>query len=258
MSKKFASLTTAECAEAYKVMYATAESEWKAGIELAASGRYGNATSILIISIEEYVKSLLIFFDSHGFHFRNTKGVTVFFKNHQIRYVIAFVMSIMNLFGEEMKKLLLRIKEKPEEVRIFHTKMKSNDNYLESTYGYYLKRKLVQIRAEFAWFKNADLFRQEGFYCDYRDLLKTPLNVTETEFREVFMRLEKVREVGKFLILGFESTDVSVQEQLLKMKDEFRREHHYLKISNGLKRLSDSKQNPFEYIATFFERMNRL
>lgn len=237
-----------ECAEAYKVMYATAESEWEAGKQLAAAGKYGNATSLLIISIEEYVKSLLIFFDSKGFQFRNTKGVAVFFRNHQIRYVIAFVMGVMNLFGEEMKRALLWVKANPDEVRVLHKSMKDNDQFFEEKFGYYLKRKLVYILQEFAWFRNADLFRQEGFYCDYKDFLKTPLLLSKKEFDEVYIRLEKVREVGKFLIQGFESNDSSVQEQIAKLKSDFRKKQYYQKISNGLDTLSKSKQNPFAFI----------
>ncbi len=248
MSKRFSSLTTKECADAYKSMYATAESEWEAGKQLAASGKYGNATALLIISIEEYVKSLLIFFDSKGFHFRNTKGVAVFFRNHQIRYVIAFVMSVMNLFGEEMKKALLWVKANPEKVTQLHKDMNEQEQFFEQRFGYYLKRKLVYILREFAWFKNADLFRQEGFYCDYKDFLKTPLQLSKDEFNEVYVRLEKVRDVGKFLIQGIESSDASVQEQIRKLKSDFKTRQYYQKISNALEALSKSKQNPFAYI----------
>ncbi|TMI63658.1 MAG: AbiV family abortive infection protein [Bacteroidetes bacterium] len=248
MAKKFSSLTKAECSEAYQQIFATAESEWQAALELAATGKYGNATSLMIISIEEYVKSLLIFFDSHGFHFRTTKGVSIFFKNHQIRYVIAFVMAVMNLFGEEMKRFLLRVKENPEEIRTLHSAFKEDDNYFEKKFGYYFRRKLVEIMREFRWFKGADLFRQEGFYCDYKDFLKTPLNVTEDEFKEVFKRLKKVRSIGKAIIAGFESDSSEIRDQLQKMKTEFRAKNHYLKITNGLKKLSESKQSPFEFI----------
>ena len=106
MAKKFSSLSTAECTAAYKEMMVAADKEWEAGAQLAALSKHGNAVALLIISIEEYVKALLIFFDSKGFRFRNTKGVDVFFRNHQIRYIIAFVMVVMNLFGEEAKKMI--------------------------------------------------------------------------------------------------------------------------------------------------------
>lgn len=248
MSKKFSSLTMIECGEAYKVMYATAESEWEAGKQLAEAGKYGNATSLLIISIEEYVKSLLIFFDSKGFQFRNTKGVAVFFRNHQIRYVIAFIMGVMNLFGEEMKKALLWVKANPDEVIVLHKSMNENDQFFEEKFGYYLKRKLVYILQEFAWFKNADLFRQEGFYCDYKDFLKTPLKLSKKEFDEVYIRLEKVREVGKFLIQGFDSKDPSIQEQILRLKNDFKTKKYYDKIADALDALSKSKQNPFAFL----------
>ncbi len=248
MSKKFSELTMMECAEAYKDMYASAESEWEAGKQLAAVGKYGNATSLLIISIEEYVKSLLIFFDSKGFHFRNTKGVAVFFRNHQIRYVIAFVMCVMNLFGKEMKKALLWLKANPHEVNMLHQRIKDNDQFFEQMFAYYMKRKLVYILQEFAWFKNADLFRQEGFYCDYKDFLKTPLQLTEKEFNEIYVRLAKVKDVGKFLIQGLESNDLSVQEQITILKNDFRTKQYYQKISRALEALSKSKQNPFTFI----------
>src|SRR5579859_8076673 len=89
------------------------DQKWNSAIMLAKSEDYGGAVSLLIISIEELIKSIILFMDGKGFEFRNVKGINTFFRNHQIRYIIAFVMFAMNIIGEDLVKFILKIRENP-------------------------------------------------------------------------------------------------------------------------------------------------
>ncbi|NCT75467.1 MAG: hypothetical protein GXC78_13090 [Chitinophagaceae bacterium] len=91
----------------------------------------------------------------------------------------------MNLFGEELKKGVLWMKNNPEEVKSLYGLFKQDDQYFEQKFGYYVKRKWINILREFEWYKNADLFRQEGFHCDYKDFLKSPLQLSKANLKRL-------------------------------------------------------------------------
>jgi len=246
--KNFAELSKEECSQAYKLFIDTAERRWQDGINLAYKGSYGYAISTLFTSIEDHIKSLVIFLDGKGFRFRNMKEVECFFEDHQIRYIIAFAMFGMSIAGDELKKFILRIREKPDEAKILYNEMKTTEDYFEKKLLFYFKRKMVVLRNEFAWFSKAEIFKQAGMYCDFKDMFASPLNVGKEEYKEVFKRLERVKEVVKFMVAGFESTDNSVQKEIEKMKASFETNDHYKKISDILIKLSASRMTAFDYV----------
>lgn len=138
MSKTFSTLSRQECKTAYQAILHNSGELWESGLLLAKSKRYGHATPFLINSVEELVKSLILFFDSEGFQLRQTKGVDTFFRNHQIRYVIAYAMFCMNIFGDELMKFIQKVREKPQEMMRLHEEMKADENYVEHKLKFYL------------------------------------------------------------------------------------------------------------------------
>lgn len=246
--RMFADLSEEECSVAYKLFFDTAESAWENGINLAYKGSYGFAVSTLFISIEEYVKSFVIFLDSKGFHFRHVKEVEHFFENHQIRYVIAYFMFTMSIVGDELKKFILSVRENPAKVQILYNEIKASENYFETKLLFYLKRKAVLLRKEFAWFAKAEVFQQAGMHCNFKDMFASPLTVSKSEYRDVFIRLERVKDVMKYMVAGFESTDETSQIQIERIKVSFEKHNHYKKISDALLKLSHSKMAAFDYL----------
>src|SRR4051812_38270732 len=99
-SKTFLTIPKKECLEVYKTILKNSDNKWESGKKLADIGDFGGATSFALISVEELIKALIVFLDGKGFEFRSLKGIDTFFKNHKIRYIIAYAMFAMNLFTD--------------------------------------------------------------------------------------------------------------------------------------------------------------
>jgi len=105
-SKTFVTISKNECLTVYRNVLEHSDQKWESGKQLAKINDFGGATSMAIISVEELVKSLIIFLDGKGFEFRSIKGISTLFDNHQIRYLLAYTMFAMGLFGDELMKFL--------------------------------------------------------------------------------------------------------------------------------------------------------
>lgn len=247
-SKSFMTIPKKECLIVYKKIWEHSEGKWTSGKKLAEAGDYGGATSFAIISIEELVKCLIVFFDGKGFEFRKVKGIKTIFENHQIRYLIAFAMFIIGLAGEELVKFINAFKNDPQGLAAFVKRLQTDKEFLESTVARFALRKLVILKREFDWFSQVDIFRQEGFYSDYNEQLKSPISITKDDYEEVINRLEKVRLVGKYLIESVETKDMLFQKQIGNIRRDFKANKIYEKAGTALTSVKLSKVNPFEFI----------
>jgi AbiV family abortive infection protein len=247
-NKTFLNISKEECSIVYKKIIDNSNNKWNSCKSIAETKEYGTAISLAIISIEELVKALIVFFDGHGFEFRKIKGIKSIFANHQLRYFIAFIMFVMGLMGEELIKFIQKFHDNPEEMTKTMERMTSDEKFLNQIGFRYLLRKMVLVKNEFDWFSKVDLFRQEGFYSDYENQLKTPISINEEDYNQMVLRLEKVRTVGKELISSFESTNVEAQKNLERLRMHFKDKEIYDKISNVLTTTRQSKTTPFELI----------
>lgn len=101
-SKTFLTISQAECLSVYPKVLANAEMKWESGKKLAETGDFGSATSQQIISIEEFIKAIILILDGNGFRFRKMPNAKVFFQDHQIRYFLAYIFIIFDVFKNEM------------------------------------------------------------------------------------------------------------------------------------------------------------
>lgn len=240
-------ISAEECLTVYKQILINADAKWNTANKLAEIGDYGSAVSHIIISIEELMKALLIYFDGKGFQFRRVKGMNTFFKNHQIRYVIAYTLFVMAIFGDELKKFLLKLRENPEDMLRLSKEIKDED-YFEKKLKIPLLKKLSLLKKEFNWFSDVDLSRQSGFYMDYKEDLKSPLDITSQDYIKFKKNMAKVRKVAKELIDVFEQNAPETELQLINLKKDFRQKDYYSKIENALSKLKASKESPFKLI----------
>lgn len=231
----------------YVEMLKNSDSNWQSANQLAANGDYGRAISLSIISVEELVKALVVYFDSKGFHLRKVKGIKVLFKTHQIRYFIAYGMFVMSVFSDELRKFVLQFHNDPNVMDSWAALMK-DEKLLDKKMKYYVFRKIILLRRELDWFSQVDLFRQEGFYCDYVDRLKNPINISPEDFSYARQRLAKVRKFGKELIDAYNEDTETTREYIIKMRNDFKDKNHYGKIEAALKFLKDARMLPFEFI----------
>jgi AbiV family abortive infection protein len=254
-NKTFLNISKDECLVVYKEILENSDKRWNSAKLLSENGDYGLGISTSIISIEELIKSIIVLLDGKGFELRKINGMSSFFRNHEIRYVVAYSMFVMSLFGEDLIKILKKIKENPEWIVEVTKDMKSEKDFIEKKLGIYILRRMVTIKNELNWFANVDLFRQEGFYCDYDKLLKTPIRISKNDFDEVIFRLSKVRKIGKGFIQTLETNEEYYVNYFSKLIKDFKEKNHAQKIAKGLEFLKKVKKKPFELIK---EKLNNF
>jgi len=244
-SKSFLQIPRNECLTVYKEVLKNSDKKWESGVRESMAGEFGSAISLQIISIEEMIKAILVLMDGKGFPIRNIKGMNTFFKNHQIRHLLAYILLILGLFGEEAIKFLKSYRDKPKELITLFKEMNTDPGYFEKKYKIYMLRKLIHFKREFEWFARAEILRQDGLYVDYVDQLRSPVSISETEYRDIFNRLIKVREFGNSIIESFAATDAeSIKAHRIVIK-QFREKQ----MRNGIEEaLKIGKRDPFNQI----------
>jgi len=249
-SKTFATISREECLSVYKKILTHSDVKWESGKKLAEMNDAGGAVSLAIISVEELIKAIIIFLDGNGFEFRNVKGMNAFFEQHQIRYILAYAMFAMSLFGEDLLKFIDKVHTNPNEILELNRERKENKSAFDRRIKHYTVKKMVLLKKEFEWFSKIDIFRQDGFYSDYENQLKNPIEINAKDYNEVALRLEKVRMIGKKIIEAFDSADAQIVEQLEKMKNDLKEKKHYEKLGETLLNIRKYKGNPFQLINT--------
>lgn len=216
----------------YPEIISNSSEQYRVANRLAEEENYGMAISHLLISTEEMVKALIIILDAEGFEFRKVKGMDMFFKNHEIRFFIGFLTFIITLFGEDFIKELEKIKKEPSRIKEI-IDLQKNKPMFELKLKWYFLRKLIVIKKEFAWFSQAEVFRQNGFYVDMKGDLISPLKLTKLEYKEAKTRIEKVNKTIKYLIESLDSNDSEMKEYIKKFKLQFIQENWYYKMEEG-------------------------
>ena len=245
--KNFLNISRAECRLVYKNVLASSDKRWKLVKQLSSEEDFGMAISVSIISIEELVKAIILFLDGNGFDFRKIKGMNSFFKNHEIRFVVAYIMFVIILLGDELKALFIKIKDNPNKISQIEKELQNESVFFERKKIYFF-RKLITLKRELLWFSKVEIFRQEGFYSDYNGILKSPIETTPHEFWEVYRRLKRVRTFGLEFIKYVETSEESVVKQITQIKKDLKSKGVYKKIELGLLFLKKEKQRPFYFL----------
>lgn len=142
----------------------------KKDAELIADSRksYSSATSLLILSTEEVIKSILVFLHAEGYGIYKTQGAKKIFSNHKIRHQIAQLMEMgfgfVNSVLKYKEEKTTNLSEKHWFKKIFIVTfdvLKAAEPLLSGL------EKIKKLQA-FNTLKN------KGFYVDYQDELIVP------------------------------------------------------------------------------------
>jgi AbiV family abortive infection protein len=252
MSKKtFITLSKKECLEVYTDMVQNSNKKWQSGIKLAENNDFGSAISLAIISNEELIKALIVFFDGNGFRLRSIKGINALFKNHQLRYLIAYVMFAMGSFINDFTNLINEFRKDPSLINAWINVSSDKRFEFETWLIDYLKEKFNSLGIEFNWFSNIDRYRQDGLYCDYNNNLKNPIDISKQEYQFAFYRLELVRRIGISFFESINDENLAMQDVLCSIKDGLIKNDFYNKASKIFSSLRNIKENPFDTIKNF-------
>lgn len=246
-NKNFMNLNATECLVAFKSLQDNAESLYNDANSLAINGSYGHATSLLIQSTEESMKAFILFLDGNGFEFRvRVSGINNLFINHKLRYGLAMFISVLYIFSKDLKDLLQKIKS--ECLLTFN--FKKDKEQAEKILLPYTQDKLKVFIQEIIWFSRAEFIRQEGFYVDYIDEIRTPLQISKTDFENILVRIDGMRNFVSEYIQSFESTDEIVMQGIDNLKLLFSNENWYEKIGEVIAIFKDKKNSPLADLST--------
>jgi AbiV family abortive infection protein len=244
-SKSFMTLSKDECKEAANACMANSNSKYSDAIALSKIGSYGNASSQLMLSLEEMMKSTILFMDGNGFQFRNNvKGLKNLFENHKLRYFLAFALSIINVLGQDLKKGLIWTYENPKEI----PSLKPSNLRVQKIINNWVAEKLDFLMQEILWFTNADLYRQEGFYVDYDKNLKSPLAITEMQFQEFKLRIDNFRSFIREFQRSFDISDSTnaMNENIAQLQKTFFKDGYYQHLGKLVVMLNRRDNNEFK------------
>lgn len=250
-NKSFVTISTKECLRVYKEILKNSDRKWESGKKLAEIQEFGGAISLAIISNEELIKALIIFFDGNGFNFRNIKGINTLFKNHQLRYLVAYAMFAIGSFGDDIVKLIEGLRKNPQLIEAIIKNYKEDKTQFKNWIFDYLEKKLNSLAEEFDWFSRIDMFRQDGFYCDYKNQLKNPIEISENEYQQAILRLKIVRRFGNSIIESINSQNPDMMKRLNDLKINFIKNDYYGKIADALTSLKIKRESPFEIIKRY-------
>lgn len=252
-NKNFLTISREECMIVYKVILENSNKQWKSAKYLATKGNYSSAISLSIISIEELIKSLIVLFDGKGMEFRKVKGMKAFFENHEIRFVIAYIMFVIGILREVFIRFINHAMKNPKVIEKIIAEMKGNKEGFFEKYKFFFLRKIVAFKQEMKWFSNVEVFRQEGFYCDYSDVLKNPLKVSKKEYEETIQRLDRVRKIGRSMILAVEENKQELNSQIIDLNKTSKKDNYYFLIGNAFESMHKKRQKPFQAFISQFD-----
>jgi AbiV family abortive infection protein len=256
--RTFTNISQEECQQYYPKTLENAQRKWQASEDIAASGDYGTAVSLAIVSIEELVKTVILSLDSNGFRFRKIRGVETLFRNHQIRYFVSYLMFIINIIGEEFVSIIKKYVDNPEQFEIDFKNIKDDEEAFYKRIEPYLKEKIKMVKTELDWFAKIDLFRQDGFYSDFQDVYKDPIHISHEQYLEVIGRLRKVR-MSCLMVIEFNKTNDSSSETMVMVQNSLNKANAYNNIAGLLKIVKTAdRKDPFFLVRKYYEERAKI
>ncbi len=249
--KNFMNLSNDECINIAKETLNNANQLYEEGQILSNNKSYGRAISLLILSLEETMKALILYLDGNGFEFRSrVKGIKNLFINHKLRYPLAFVLSVMHILINDIMSLLKRSKNKSALLisSLFDIKI------LDESVKQYIFKKTVQLKSEIEWYRSAEYLRNEGIYVDYNNELKTPQNFKKEDYDSVYIRMRSMRGFIDLFIRSFSDLDEETYKQLKNTQRQFIEKNWYEKIGNLITTVNTKNTNPMTELVNYFQK----
>ena len=150
-----------ECLKEKTKMYASANIKWKSASVLAKKEDYASSTFLMISSIEEYLKALIL-------------GLDGMFKNHALRYPVIYLFHFMASSFE------------------FSDSIKKEKGLLKK--ALYSFKRYTEASSNLKWYANLDQLREQSLYSNFEnEELQLPEFISSEEYSRIYKNLKKVR-----------------------------------------------------------------
>ena len=203
---------------------------------------YSSATSLAILSTEEYVKAILILLESEGNKIFLLKNAKSFFTGHKIRHNIAQMIEM----GQGLFDTVTKWEDKKRNRRL----TKGNKtfinvvNWLDRLAGAAITMNSSKERIEFLL--TLDSLKNNGLYVDFNnELLEPNVTVDKGSFKKVLDINQRVLRFYKLLRILYNPSlsNHMAQNEINKLKNELK---DFIKV--GLEGFSFSELNKIESV----------
>lgn len=182
---------------------------------------FASATSLLILSSEEVIKSILVLLHSQGYKTYLIKDAKKFFSDHRVRHQLAQLIELSIGVLESFDK-----KESNKPVALLKTKSDFWNGILNGLFEIALASKPILNSVErVKKLTEFDDKKNQGFYVDFRDKLLIPqIEITKTEFTETKVVVERIFRFYKGLKILFHPniTNHYKEENIEILKNQLR------------------------------------
>jgi AbiV family abortive infection protein len=195
--KKFLNLSPKDSKGLDKPLYKNALNLKRDAILIAEKRKsYSSASSLLILSTEECVKSILVLLHSESYNIYKIKEAKNIFSDHIFRHHIAMLIEVALSIFENWHQID-KIKQKKSS--------KPKIQLLENLRSIVLfSDKILKSKVTIDFLQEFNNVKNKGFYVDYRDGLIDPnIEVTIIEYNKILKISNNVFKFNKLLRILF-------------------------------------------------------
>lgn len=192
--RTFINLTPQEAAGVYPSIYQNAIRLKRDSLYLIEKQSYSTATSLLILSLEEIIKTIIIYLHSQEYAIFKNKKIGQIFTNHKSRHNLAITIDSMNAFTILFNKWTEARELQKKEPK------KERSSIPEKTIFEVCERICLLFNDE--EINQFNDYKNSGFYVDYLDQLQLPQKkITRTTYEKVMEVHSNTRRMYKFLLI---------------------------------------------------------
>jgi vacuolar-type H+-ATPase subunit I/STV1 len=135
------------------------------------------------------------------------------------------------------------------QIEEFNNKMNDNPKNEEFKLNIvlYFLSKAESIFEEISWFRGFDLFRQQGFYVDFDNEIKSPLQCTEQDYISIKSKVNKVNESVNDIIKSVNNDTKENRDLLDSLLKRLNTDKVYASMSRFIDNVKQHKTNALDY-----------
>lgn len=194
--KQFIQLTAKESKGLDLFVYKNALKLKKDAKYIAQRGSFSSSTSLLILSTEELIKSIIIRLHSEGYAIYKLNESSKFFRDHKIRHQLARIIE----FGSGLLESALKYEEQ-EPSKIMKTQISWLDKFINGAIDIANAAKPFLASTErVKYLEGFNDMKNNGFYVDFRNVVQLPIEmIVQKDYNRVEDLNDRLFKFAKLL-----------------------------------------------------------
>jgi AbiV family abortive infection protein len=168
----FLQIGNKQCETIYRAVLDNGYSLLDTGEYCAKEGKFGQATSLSILGVEEIIKGTLLFAKSQGVKVEKVREMKqAIINDHQTRHETVALLELVKL----MSTVVTVVKHPKDAIRNFINDPDAIGNLINGNFK-------ISAFDNVAWWSTANQKKNDGFYAGYEDRLRLPSDMTKDEY----------------------------------------------------------------------------